>query len=167
MALLSPTLLHGQDLDHANKDVDKIELQPDSLVDGIPPHQAALAHPGVLKHLLNVVKGEASEDGKTTVQPDVLGPHEGATSSGRQNHGGEAGDGYESYTGEEGTAEVEVLLLLGRGANKGDAAHHTDCVQTCAGEDGWRVEHEGGEESGLGEVEGGPEGIFGNVTVAC
>jgi hypothetical protein len=33
--LLSSVLLHGQDLDHTNKDVDEIKLKADGLVDGI------------------------------------------------------------------------------------------------------------------------------------
>jgi hypothetical protein len=50
--------------------------------------------------------------------------------------------------------------LLGGCADEGDGAHHGDCVEACAGEEGGLHEEEGGEDGCLGEVEGGPEGVF-------
>lgn len=164
--LLSPALLHSQNLDHADKDVDKVQLETDGFVDGVASHQATLTHAGVLKDLLHVIEGEATEDGKTTVQPDVLAPHESASGCGGQDHGGEAGEGDNGDTGEEGATKVQVFLLLGSGTNKGDAAHQADSVETSAGEDGRGEEHHGREEGGLGKVEGGPEAVLGDVAVA-
>merc|ERR1712093_186848 len=74
--LLSSVLLHGQDLDHANEDVDEVKFKADGLVDGITLNQAALAETGVVQDLLDVVEGEATKDDKTTVEPEVLSEHE-------------------------------------------------------------------------------------------
>lgn len=117
----------------------------------------------MVQDLLNVVEGEATKDDETTVEPDVLGPHEGAGGGGGKDHGGETGESDDGDTSEEGTADVKVLLLLGGGADKGDAAHETDRVETSAGEDGGVEEHERRQKSGLGDVEGGPEGVLGDV----
>ena len=58
---------------------------------------------------------------------------------------------------------VEIFFLLGGRADEGDATHHGDGVETCAGEEGGLHEEEGAEEGGLGEVEGGPEAVFDDV----
>lgn len=54
--ILLPVLaLHGKNLDHANKDVDKVELEANALVDNVPLHQTSLRHAGVCQDLLDVV----------------------------------------------------------------------------------------------------------------
>lgn len=114
----------------------------------------------MVQDLLDVVQGEATEDGKTTVEPDVLGPHEGAGSSGRQDHGSETGESNDGNASKERTTEVEVLLLLGSRADESDGAHHTDRVETSASEQGGVHEHERREKSGLGQVEETPQCVL-------
>lgn len=70
------SLLHGQNLYHADEDVDEVELKRNTLVDRVGLHETTLAHPGVVEDFLYIVKGETAEDSKSTVKPDVLGPHE-------------------------------------------------------------------------------------------
>lgn len=77
--LLSP-LLHGQDLYHADKDVDEVKLERDRLVDGVAPEETTLRHPGMGEDLLGVVERKSTEDGETSVQPEILGPHQSASS---------------------------------------------------------------------------------------
>ena len=48
-ASLSPTATpHGQYLGHPDKDIDKVKLKTDRLIDHILPHQPSLAHPRVM-----------------------------------------------------------------------------------------------------------------------
>lgn len=166
--LLPPVLLHSQDLEHANEDVQEVQLEADTLIDSIFLHQAALSQTCVVENLLHIVESEATEDGESSVQPDVLGHGEGAGGGCGEDERGEAGDGDEGHTGEEGTAEVEVFLLLGGGADEGDGSHHGDGVETGAGdESGWEHEEQGRDDGGLGDVEGGPEGVLLNIAIEC
>ena len=98
---LLPPLLHGHDLYQAHEDVDEVELKADALVHGVLGSQATLRHACVVEDLLDVVEGEAHEDGETTVEPDVLSPCKGSESSCRQNHGCEAGECDKGHTGEK------------------------------------------------------------------
>lgn len=161
---LPAVLLHHQDLDHADKDVEEVELEGDALVDGVLGEAAGVRQAGVVQHLLHVVQGEAAEDGEAAVQPEVLGEGERAHGRGGQEHGGETGDGDDGGAGEEGTADVQVLLLLSGGTDDGQGAHHGNRVGTGAGEQrhGDKGEH-GSDKSGLGGVESCPEGVLGNV----
>jgi hypothetical protein len=161
--LLSSVLLHGQNLDHANKDVDEIKLKANSLVDGIALDQTTLTETGVVQDLLHIVEGEATENDETTVEPEVLGEHESAGGGGRKNQRSQTRESDNSDTSKKRATNVEVLVCLGSGTDKGNAAHQTDSVKTGACEDGGVVEHEGRQEGGLGQVEGGPEGVLGNV----
>lgn len=178
---LLPPLLHAQDLDQPDEDVDKVELEADALLDGVPGDHAALGHAGVVQDLLDVVQGEATKDGQTTVQPEVLSPHQGAGSGGGQDQRGESRERNDGNTGEQGATEVEVLFLLGGGTDEGDgtlirvsggnllksfyAYHHSNSVQTSAGEEGRLHEEERRKQSSLRQVEGSPESILGNVAV--
>lgn len=162
-SLLSSVLLHGQNLDHTNEDVDEVKLEANGLVDRITLDQTALAETGVVEDLLDVVEGEATEDDETTVQPEVLGEHECASGGGGENQWSETRKSDNGDTGEERATNVEVLVCLGSGTDECDAAHQTNSVETGASEDGGVVEHEGRQESGLGQVEGGPEGVLGDV----
>jgi hypothetical protein len=116
-----------------------------------------------VQDLLDVVEGEATENDETTVEPEVLGEHESAGGGGRENQRSEAGKSDNSDTSEKRATNVEVLVSLGSGTNKGDAAHQADSVETGASEDGGVVKHEGRQEGGLCQVEGGPEGVLGDV----
>lgn len=161
--LLSSVLLHGQDLDHANEDVDEVELKADGLIDGVTLDQAALAKTGVVQDLLNVVEGEATKDDETTVEPDVLSEHESTGGGGGKDQRSKTRESDNSDTSKKRATDVEVLVGLGSGTNKGNAAHKANSVETSTGEDGRVVEHEGRQEGGLGQVEGGPEGVLGDV----
>ena len=162
MSLL-PVLAHGEDLDHADKDVDKVKLKADALVDNVPPGEAVLRQACVVQDLLDIVEGEATKNGKTTIQPKVLGPHQSAGSGGREDQGSKARESDNSHTCKEGTAEVQVLLLLGSGADEGNRSHHSDGVKTGAGEKSGLDEQERRQQSRLGDVEGSPHAIFDDV----
>lgn len=101
--LLPVVALHGQDLHHTDKDVDEVQLQTDALVDYIPANKSSFGHASVVQDLLDVIKGEATEDSKTTVQPDLLGPHQSTCGSGGNNEGSQAGKGNDGHTSEERT----------------------------------------------------------------
>lgn len=164
--LLLLTLLQHADLDHADEDVEEVELQRDGLIDRIALHDASLRKTSMVQHLLHVIEREAAKDGQSTIQPDLLRVGQGAGGGRGDDERGEAGGGDDGGTGEEGTADVEVLLLLGRGAHDGEGAHHGDGVEAGAGEDGGRAEgEEGGDKGGLGGVEGCPHGVLGNIAV--
>lgn len=164
--LLFVLLLHHENLDEADEDVEEIELERDALVDRISLDNTALGKTGVVQHLLDIIQGKATKEGQTTVQPDVLGEGQGTDGSGGKDQGSEARDGDNGSTGKERTADVEVLLLLSGGADERDTAHHGDGVETGTGEERGRGDgHEGGDESGLGSVEDSPEGVLGDVAV--
>lgn len=164
---LLPPLLHGQDLDHPDEDVDEVQLEVDGLVDGILGHEAALGHACVMQDLLDIVQSEAAEDGKTAVQPDVLSPHQSAGCGCRNDHGGEAGESNNGNTGEERAAEVHVLVGFRSGADECERAHQASSVETGTCEDGGVHEEERGEEGGLSDVEGGPQGVLLDIAVCC
>ena len=158
--LLPPVLLHGQDLHHSDEDVDEVQLEVNGLVDRVLGHEATLSHAGVVEDLLHVVQCEATEDGETTVQPNVLSPHQCARSGSGDDHGGKTGKCDDSDTSEEGATEVHVLVCLGSSTDEGERAHQTSSVESGACEDGGVHEEERGEEGTLGDVEGGPEGVL-------
>ena len=162
-SLLSSVLLHGQDLDHTNEDVDEVKLKADGLIDGITLDQTALAETGVVQDLLDVVEGEATEDNETTVEPEVLSEHESTGGGGGKDQRGKTRESDNSDTSKKRTTDVKVLVSLGSGTDKCNAAHQTNSVETGASENGRVVEHEGRQESGLSQVEGGPEGVLGDV----
>lgn len=117
----------------------------------------------MVEDLLNVVEGKATKYDETAVEPKVLGEHESACGGGGENERSKTGESDNSDTSEERATNVEILLLLGSGTNKGNAAHQTNSVETGASENGGVVEHEGRQKGGLGQVEGGPEGVLGDV----
>jgi len=117
----------------------------------------------MVQNLLDIIQREAAKHRQATIQPDTLTPHQSAGSGSGQGQGSETGDGDDGDAGEQRPAEVEVFFLLGSGADEGDAAHHGEGVEACAGEESGLEEEEGGEDAGLGYVEGGPEGVFRDV----
>lgn len=73
---LLPPLLHGQDLHHADEDVDEVEFERDGLVDGIASEHASFGHSGVGEDLLGIVEGEAAEDGQSVDLVSIIhGPN--------------------------------------------------------------------------------------------
>lgn len=167
LASLPPVIpLHAKDLDHANEDVDKVQLKADALVDNISLHQASLGHPGVRQDLLDVVQSEATEDSETTVQPDLLRPHQRAGSSSGKNKGRKSGESNDGHTSEQRATEVQVLLLLGSRSNKSNRAHHSNSVKTGTRENSGVHEHQWGEERSLREVEPSPQSILHDVAIA-
>lgn len=165
-SLLPAVLLHHQNLHHTDKDVDKVKLKRNALVDSILANDAALGKTGVVQNLLDVVEGEAAKDSETAVQRDALGQGEGADGGDGQQHRREAGGDDDAEASEEGPADVEVLVLLGGGTDDGEGAHHGDGVETGTGEKGTGNHcQERGDHGGLGCVEGGPHGVLGDVAV--
>lgn len=162
--LLSSVLLHHQDLDHADKDVEEVELEGDALVDGIPAHHTSLGEAGVVQNLLDVVEGEATENGETTVQPQALSEGEGSDGGGGDDERGETRGSDDGGTSQKRATNVEVLLLLSSGTDDRDTTHHGDSVETSTGDEGTRNEgEERGDKGGLGGVEGGPESVLGDI----
>lgn len=164
--LLPPALLHHQDLDHPDEDVQEVQLERDALVDRVPLDHAPLSKSRVVEHLLYVVERETTEHSQSSVQPDILSKGQGSDGGGGDNQGREARGHDDSCAGEEGTTDVQVLLLLGCRANDGDGAHHGHGVQAGAGDEGPGGEGEEGSDEGcLCGVEGGPESVLGNIAV--
>lgn len=155
--------LHAEDLDHADEDVEEVQLEADALVDDIAADETPLGEASVVQDLLDVVEGEAAEDGETAVQPDLLGPHQGAGRSGGEDQRGETGERDDGHTGEERATQVQVLLLLSGGADESDRAHHADSVETGTSEQGGVHEHQGREQRSLGEVERRPKTVFDHI----
>lgn len=70
--LLPVVAAHAEDLDHADENVDEVELEADTLVDDIALHVTPLGKASVVQDFLDIVESEATKDSKTTVQPDAL-----------------------------------------------------------------------------------------------
>lgn len=64
---LLPPLLHPQDLDHPDEDVQEVEFEADTLIHHIFPRLAPLRQSGMMQDLLRVIEREASEDRQATV----------------------------------------------------------------------------------------------------
>ena len=119
----------------------------------------------MVQDLLHVVKSEASKDSETTIQPDILRPHQGTGGGGGKDKGSKSGESNDSHTGKERSTQIQILLLFSGGANESDRTHHANSVETCAGEDSWVHEHQRCEESSLGDVETSPESVLLDVAV--
>lgn len=161
---LSPVVVpHSKDLNHADENVDKVQFKANALVDNVTLRQAPLRHAGVGQDLLDVVQGETTEDSEATVQPDLVRPGKSASGSGGEGERGKTGKSDDGDTSEQRSTEVQVLLLLGGGANEGNRTHHSNRIEASTGEKGGVHEHQGREESGLGDVETGPETILHHI----
>ena len=134
--LLLPSLRHPKDLDHANKDVEEVELKADALVDDIATDHTSFGHTSVVQDLLHVVKSKASKDRKPSVQPDGFAPHKGAGGGGREHEWGETGDCNHGNTSQKRAAKVQVFFLFGCCSHKRDRTHHANRVETGSGEQG-------------------------------
>lgn len=133
---------HAQNLYHTDEDVDEVQLKANALVDNVTLDVAALSQTSMVQDLLDVIEGEATEDSKTTVQPDALGPHQSTGRSGGENHRSKTRQSDEGNTSEKRATEVQVLLLLGSGTDEGNGAHQAKGVDTSASEQSRVVEHE-------------------------
>lgn len=154
---------HAQNLDHTDEDVDKVQLEANGLVDDILADKAPLGHASVVKDLLDVVESEASEDGKTTIQPDLLRPHQSTGGGGGKDKRRESREGNDGHTGKQRCSKVQVLLLLSRGTNESNRAHHSNSVETSTSEKSGVHEHQRRKERSLGEVKASPETVLHNV----
>lgn len=118
----------------------------------------------MVQHLLHIVESEATEDGKSSVQPEVLGERQSSDGSSRNEKGGKARDGDNGSTRQKGSTNVQVLLLLGSGTNERDRTHHGYSIQTGACDQSARGEgNQRSDEGGLSSVESSPEGVLWNV----
>jgi hypothetical protein len=136
LSSLPPPLLHAKNLHHTDKDIQKVQLQTDTLIDDILADHPPLGHAGMHQDLLNIVEGETAKDGEAAIEPDLLAPHQGAGGGGWQHQGREAGDGHDGDTRQQRAAQVQVFFLLGRRAHKRDGAHHPERVEPRTREDG-------------------------------
>jgi hypothetical protein len=162
--LLPPVSLHHQNLHHPHKDIQEVQLQTDTLIDCILSNQTPLSHSSMSQDLLHIIECEATEDGQTTPQPDVLSESQSTSSSGGKDQGSETRYGDESASSKKWSTEVEVFFLLSSGANEGNRSHHGEGVETGTADDSGRChEEEWSDECGLSDVEGGPESIFLNI----
>jgi hypothetical protein len=142
--LLPPVLAHAQNLDHADEDVDEVQLKVDGLIDRVLGDQALLSQTCMVEHLLHIVERETAEDCESSVQPDVLSEHESPCGSSGQDERGETREGDNGDSSEERAAKIEVLVCLGCCADKCNRAHQSGSVETSAGENGRVHEHERG-----------------------
>ena len=156
---------HTEYLHHPHKNIDEIQLQTHTLIHHIPPYHSPLSQPRMVQHLLHIIQRESSKDRQPAPQPHPLTPHKRPCCRCWEYERSEAGNGDDCDASQEGAAKVEVFLLAGGGADEGDGAHHCGGVEAGAGEEGRVQKEEWGEDSGLGEVEGRPKGIFLDVAV--
>ena len=138
---LAPVLLHAEDLDHPDKDVDKVKLEADRLGKGVAADHAGTSHLGVLQDALRVVEHEGTKDGKTTVERDGLGSGKGTEGSTRKEHGCERGECHNRDTGKQRATHPEELVVLSSGTHVAETADQTSRVKGSARKDG-RVEEE-------------------------
>lgn len=118
----------------------------------------------MVENLLHIVQREAAEDSQTTVQPQALSHSEGAQGGSWDDERSETGETDHDGTSQEGTSNVEVLLLFGSGTDDRNGSHHANGIEASTGEKCRRGEcEERGDHGGLGDVESSPESILGNV----
>lgn len=157
-------MLHHQDLNHADEDVEEVKLKRDTLVDGVSADDTSLGETSVVEDLLDIVQSEPTKHSKTTIQPDALSEGKGSDSGGGDDERGETRSSDDGGTSQQRTTNVEVLLLLSSGTDNGKTTHHGDGVETGTSKKSGRNEgEERSDKSSLGGVESGPEGVLGDV----
>ncbi len=115
----------------------------------------------MVKHLLDIIKGEATKDSKATIQPDVLSERQSANSSSWENKWSESRDSDNGNTSKERSTKVKVFVGLSSSTNKGDRAHHSNGVKTSSCHDSWRShEHQRRNEHSLRSVETSPQSVL-------
>lgn len=119
-----------------------------------------------MQHLLYIIQGEATKDGKTTVQPDVLSESQCPDGGSGDDKRGQTRSRDDGSSSQKRSTNVEVFLLLSRSADDRQGTHHGNSVETSAGEKrrGDKCQH-GGDKGSLSGVKGSPEGILGDVAI--
>lgn len=164
VGLLATVLLHAENLDHPDKDVDKVKLEADRLGEWVTLGVTGSHHLSVLQDALGVVEDESAKDGQTTVEREGLGGSQGAEGGARQDHGCERRKSDDGDTGEQRTAHPKELVLLSSGTDVAERADETSGVESSAREDGRVEEEQGAEHGGLGNVEEQPRRHLERVT---
>ena len=118
--LLPVVAPHSEDLHHPDEDIDEVQLQTNTLIHRIPLDQAPFRHSRMVQDFLDIVQRFSPKDPQASPQKNVLTPQERACCRGRENEGGETGDGDKHDTRENRSAEVEVFILLGGSADESD-----------------------------------------------
>jgi len=67
LQLLSPVVLHSQDLYNTNKDVEHIKLEANCLLHGITRDNTALSEASMMEDLLRIVEHKATKDSEATI----------------------------------------------------------------------------------------------------
>ena len=70
--LLLPLASHPQNLDHPNKNVQKVQLQTNTLVNHILLHHSRIRQPRMMKNLLRIIEREPPKHSQPTIKPNVL-----------------------------------------------------------------------------------------------
>lgn len=136
------------------------------LVNWISLHKTALSKASVVKDLLDIIEGEATENGKTTIQPDVLSERQSANSSSWEDQWSESRDCNNGNTSKEWSTKVKVLVGLSGSTDESDRAHHGNGVKPSAGHDSWwSHEHQWGDEESLGSVESSPQSVLLDIVI--
>lgn len=117
------------------------------------------------KDLLGVIERESTEDSQTSVQPEVLSPHQSASSGSWKDKWRKTGECDDCDTGEQRSTDVQVLLLLSSSTDEGNGAHHSNRVESSASEDSRREEKQGTEERSLCNIETGPQSVLDHVVL--
>ena len=110
--LLSPVLLHHQNLYHPNEDVQEVQLQANALIDRILWNSSLLSQPSVHQNFLDIIESKTTEDCQSSPQPDVLSESECSDSGGWEDERSESRDSDERNTSKERSTKVQVFLLL-------------------------------------------------------
>ena len=84
---LATALLHAKNLNHPDKDVDKVQLEADRLGKRITLSVTSSNHLCVLQDALSVIKHKGTKDSQTTVERERLGDGKGAEGGTREDHG--------------------------------------------------------------------------------
>lgn len=159
--LPASVVAHHQKLNHSDEDVQEIELEGNRLINWIRLNKAALSETSVMQNLLDIVQSEATENGKTTIEPDVLSEGESADSSSWQYEWCKAGNSNDGDTSQKWSTEIEIFVGLSGSSDEGDGAHHSDSVETGAGHDSrWSHEHQRRNEHSLCSIESSPKSVL-------
>ena len=120
----------------------------------------------MVEDLLDIIKGEATKDGKATIQPNVLGEGQGTDSSRWEDQWSESRDCNNGNTSKEWSTKVKILVGLGGSTNEGNRTHHSNSVKTSTGHDGWwSHEHQWSDEESLGSVESSPQSVLLDIVI--
>jgi hypothetical protein len=108
--LLAVVLSVSKNLDHTDKDVDKVQLKLNALIDSILLNQSSLSKSCTVLNLLNIVKGESTKHSKSSVKVDSLSACDGGGTEG-ENHRCEGSKTDDCESSEKRTSEPDVFVL--------------------------------------------------------